>query len=93
MEGKLTATRAPINNGICAVLGQNAREEMCFLGYVFFGSPHSFENSGARETGSANILRFLGWARFMQWKYPVEVVVTSKATFEGAGVIGAAASL
>ena len=35
----------------------------------------------------------LGWAKFMQWKYPVEVVVTSKKTFKAAGAIEAAATL
>lgn len=29
----------------------------------------------------------------MEWKYPVEVAVTSKAAFEGTGAIEAAASL
>jgi hypothetical protein len=29
----------------------------------------------------------------MQWKYPVEVVVTNPGLFKGAGVIEAAASL
>lgn len=36
---------------------------------------------------------FWGWKRFMEWKYPVEVVVTSPATFKAAGVVGAAAAL
>jgi len=34
-----------------------------------------------------------GWAKFMEWKYPVEVVVTSPKTFKAAGAIQAAASL
>lgn len=34
-----------------------------------------------------------GWAKFMQWKYPVEVVFTSKKTFKAAGAVEAAASL
>ena len=34
-----------------------------------------------------------GWAKFMQWKYPVEVVVTSKKTFNTTGAVEAAASL
>lgn len=91
MEGEHTTTRTPLDDGICAVFGQDVREEMRFLGYVW--SLHYSEDSGARIVGSANILCFLGWARFMEWKYPVEVVVTSKAAFEGAGAIEAAASL
>lgn len=35
----------------------------------------------------------VGWAKFMEWKYPVEVVVTSPKVFKGAGAIEAAASL
>ncbi|KAJ9641067.1 hypothetical protein H2199_005735 [Coniosporium tulheliwenetii] len=33
------------------------------------------------------------WAKFMEWKYPVEVVFTSPRTFKAAGAIEAAASL
>lgn len=29
----------------------------------------------------------------MQWKYPVEVVVSNQASFKGAGAVEAAASL
>lgn len=36
---------------------------------------------------------YWGWAKFMQWKYPVEVVFTSKKTFNAAGAVEAAASL
>ncbi|KAL9025154.1 MAG: hypothetical protein Q9196_005976 [Gyalolechia fulgens] len=36
---------------------------------------------------------YWGWAKLMEWKYPVEVVVTSETTFKGAGAIEAAASL
>ena len=34
-----------------------------------------------------------GWAKYMEWKYPVSIEVTSPATFKGAGVVEAAASL
>ncbi|MCJ1270519.1 hypothetical protein MMC22_010416 [Lobaria immixta] len=36
---------------------------------------------------------YWGWAKFMEWNYPVEVVVTSKKTFKAAGAVEAAASL
>ncbi|KAK4694704.1 hypothetical protein P7C71_g2921, partial [Lecanoromycetidae sp. Uapishka_2] len=36
---------------------------------------------------------YWGWAKFMEWKYPVEVVITSKKTFKAAGAVEAAASL
>ena len=34
-----------------------------------------------------------GWAKFMEWKYPVEVVYTSKRTFQATGAVAAGASL
>lgn len=34
-----------------------------------------------------------GWAKFMEWKYPVEIVFTSKKTFKAAGAVEAAVSL
>ncbi|KAL8733915.1 MAG: hypothetical protein Q9181_003407 [Wetmoreana brouardii] len=36
---------------------------------------------------------YWGWAKFMEWKYPVEVVVTSEKTFKGTGAVEAAASI
>ncbi|PSN67950.1 hypothetical protein BS50DRAFT_572934 [Corynespora cassiicola Philippines] len=36
---------------------------------------------------------YWGWGKFMEWKYPVEVVVTSPKLFKGAGAVEAAASL
>lgn len=37
---------------------------------------------------------YLGWAKFMEWKYKgVEVVITSKRTFNTTGAIEAAAPL
>ncbi|KAL9008874.1 MAG: hypothetical protein Q9173_006045 [Seirophora scorigena] len=36
---------------------------------------------------------YWGWAKFMQWKYPVEIVVTNEKMFKGAGAVEAAASL
>jgi hypothetical protein len=35
----------------------------------------------------------VGWTRFMEWKYPVEVVMTNKAAFRGAGVVEALSPL
>lgn len=34
-----------------------------------------------------------GWAKFMEWKYPVSVEVTSPGVFKGTGAVEAAASL
>ncbi|PGH03289.1 hypothetical protein GX51_04159 [Blastomyces parvus] len=36
---------------------------------------------------------YWGWAKMMEWKYPVEIVVQNKAVARSAGVIEAAASL
>jgi hypothetical protein len=35
----------------------------------------------------------LGWAKFMEWQYPVSVEVTSSTTFKAAGAVQAAASI
>lgn len=35
----------------------------------------------------------LGWTRFMEWKYPVDVVLQNKSVSRGAGVAEAFASL
>ena len=39
------------------------------------------------------LTQILGWAKFMEWKYPVEIVVTSPKIFKGVGAIEAAAPL
>lgn len=36
---------------------------------------------------------FIGWAKYMTWKYPVEIVVSNPAMFKGAGAVEAAATL
>jgi len=36
---------------------------------------------------------YWGWAKYMEWKYPVEVVYSDKSAFRAAGAIEAAASL
>lgn len=41
----------------------------------------------------ADIYDFTGWAKFMEWKYPVEIVISNPASFKGAGAIEAAATL
>jgi hypothetical protein len=35
----------------------------------------------------------VGWAKWMEWNYPVEVVISSPKTFKLAGAVEAAASL
>lgn len=36
---------------------------------------------------------YWGWKHLMEWKYPVEIVVTNKAQFKAVGAVEAAASL
>ncbi|KAF2114620.1 hypothetical protein BDV96DRAFT_494978 [Lophiotrema nucula] len=36
---------------------------------------------------------YWGWAKFMEWKYPVEIVITSPKTFKAAGMVEAAATI
>lgn len=36
---------------------------------------------------------YWGWAKYMTWKYPVEVVISSPKTFKLAGAIEAAATI
>jgi len=36
---------------------------------------------------------YWSWAKFMEWKYPVEVIVTSPKVFKGAGAVEVIASL
>jgi hypothetical protein len=36
---------------------------------------------------------FKGWARFMTWRYPVDIVVTDPTVFKAAGVVGAASRI
>ncbi|KAG9203228.1 hypothetical protein B5807_04208 [Epicoccum nigrum] len=36
---------------------------------------------------------YYGWAKFMEWKYPVEIVITNKTAFKAAGAVEAAATL
>lgn len=39
------------------------------------------------------LVAYKSWAKFMEWKYPVEVKITNKAMFRGAGIVGASAPL
>ncbi|CAI7671574.1 unnamed protein product [Penicillium bialowiezense] len=36
---------------------------------------------------------YWSWSRFMQWKYPVEIVIQNPGAFKAAGVVEAAATL
>jgi hypothetical protein len=45
------------------------------------------------EDYCANILSVTGWAKYMEWMYPVEVRFTNKGAFRLAGAVEAAATL
>ncbi|KAF2091889.1 hypothetical protein K490DRAFT_61326 [Saccharata proteae CBS 121410] len=36
---------------------------------------------------------YWGWAKFMEWKYPVEISITNQPGFKAAGAVQAAATL
>lgn len=39
------------------------------------------------------LMLFVGWGKWMEWMYPVEVRITNKGAFRAAGAAEAAASL
>lgn len=45
------------------------------------------------QSGRTSWLTISGWAKFMTWKYPVEIVITSPTAFKAAGAVEAAASI
>lgn len=53
------------------------------------GVRYIMDDEGANGLTNARI----GWAKYMEWKYPVEIVVTSPASFKAAGAVEAAATL
>ena len=61
------------------------------MGWVVGGETPSTGGEGNHDM----LIRLmcLGWAKFMEWNYPVEVVITSKKTFNVTGAVEAAASL
>ena len=60
---------------------------MRFLGWVPPG------NVSAKFAIGAVLIMGAAWGKFMEWKYPVEIVITSPTTFKTAGAVEVAASL
>lgn len=85
MERKFAADRAPADNGCCAIHWEILWKEVRILGSVIC-MPCPVHQA------SADVV-FIGWAKYMEWKYPVEVVITSPGEFKVAGAIEAAAAL
>jgi NAD/NADP transhydrogenase beta subunit len=83
MEGVIAAVGAAADNGHGAVSGEILWSEGRILGYVMF----KMRNVQIR------VLTFVGWAKYMEWQYPVEIVFTNPKTFKLAGAIEAAATL
>lgn len=51
-------------------------------------------NPAWRDTYMQSLIRSrTGWAKFMEWKYPVTIEITSPGSFKAAGAVEAAATL
>lgn len=83
MEGEHPPAGVAHDHGACSFCWKVSWEEMRILGYVL-------EMNWMLDNANG---RFTGWTKFMEWKYPVEVVVRSPTVHKGAGAIQAAASL
>lgn len=46
-----------------------------------------------RTQANLSMCLWIGWAKYMTWKYPVTVEITNKPAFKGAGAVAAAATL
>lgn len=86
MDREPAAARAPADDGAGALSGEVFWEEVRLLGYVS-GSASPAESGEGRLTVFGTMT---GWAKWMEWHYPVEVVVTDKRAFRGAGMVEAA---
>jgi hypothetical protein len=82
MERVTAANGAVVDHGLGAIHWEILWQEMRILGYVMF-----------KYFGMRQQLTGTGWAKYMEWNYPVEIVVTNKAAFRAAGAVEAAASL
>jgi len=83
MERVAAAIGAAADHGDGAILGEILWQEVRILGYI------------SSEEGTWNWYTdpHTGWAKYMEWKYPVEIVVSNPGTFKLAGAIEAAATL
>lgn len=86
MERITAAARTAADNGHGAVSGEILWQESCVLGYVIFNIKEQRVDWHDADYGT-------GWARFMEWKYPVEISISSPKTFKLAGAVEAAATL
>lgn len=69
------------------------------LGNILGGDSHigvSLDLSTAHTLWKKNFTdaaSIIGWGKYMEWMYPVEVRITNKGAFRAAGAIEAAATL
>jgi hypothetical protein len=82
MARVIAADGAAVDNGFGTLHGEILWQEVRILGYVIVPFCETDER-----------LTCTGWAKWMEWKYPVEIVVTSPGAFKLAGAVEAAASL
>lgn len=59
----------------------------------YFGRKCAYWGTWRNALGRATQLIATGWAKFMEWKYPVQISVTSQPAFKAAGAVQAAATL
>jgi hypothetical protein len=82
VERVLAANGAAFDHGAGTIYGEILWQEMCILGCVI-----------AEHRHSRRMLTNVGWAKWMEWKYPVEIVISNPKAFKLTGAVEAAASL
>jgi hypothetical protein len=83
MEGVAAADGAAVDHGAGAVHWEVLWPEVRLLGYAILDM----------WLGHGRLTVTAGWAKWMEWNYPVQIVMSSPKTFKLAGAIEAAASL
>jgi hypothetical protein len=80
---KSAAVGVGLDDDHCALRWEVLWKEVCILEWVL--------SHPSREISTDS--GFIGWAKYMEWMYPVEVRFTNKAAFRAAGAVEAAATL
>ena len=99
MDRISTTAGTSVDYGFGAIRGEVLWEEVCILGSVG-SSPAIITLGPARVLGTVQAMRFrkwadtsTGWGKWMEWQYPVRVVITDKNMFRAAGLVETVASL
>jgi hypothetical protein len=107
MEGIITINGAAVDNGHNAVSGEILWQEGRILGYIILkreflssvrGCKCALALSMRTLKACKNVLRqdtdcVLGWAKFIEWKHPVEIVFTNPTQHKLTEAVEAAATL